>query len=220
MKNLFNENDLQRIREAVAAAEGRTSGEIVPYVAERSGQYDVAVWRGAALLAVLAMAAAVLAHYLYTGWSLAWPFTGWGTALITLLGGIIGALLVWQIAALRRWLAGPSLLDRTVHQRAMEAFLEEEVFATRERTGILLFLSLFEQRIEVLGDSGINQLVTADDWADVVLLVRDGIRSGRVTEGLLEAIDLCGHLLERKGVELRADDTDELGNELRFRRRS
>ena len=40
---------------------------------------------------------------------------------------------------------------------AMAAFVEEEVFSTRDRTGILLFLSLFEHRVVVLGDSGINQ---------------------------------------------------------------
>ncbi|HET6567138.1 MAG TPA: hypothetical protein VFG50_04175 [Rhodothermales bacterium] len=220
MKNPFKADDLSRIRAAVAEAEGRTSGEIVPYMVERSGRYELAIWRGAVVLAVITLAVVVFAHQFYTGWSIAWPFTGWGAALLALIGGTLGALAAWLVAPLRRWLAGPSLLDRTVHQRALEAFVEEEVFATRERTGILLFISLFEHRIEVLGDSGINELVSADDWADVVLRVREGIRSGRVTEGVLEAIEMCGHLLERKGVELRPDDTDELGNEMRFKKGS
>jgi putative membrane protein len=97
----------------------------------------------------------------------------------------------------------------------MQAFVEEEVFDTRDRTGILLFVSLREHRIEVLGDAGINQQVDPDDWVEVVARIQRGIQNDNLTEGLVEAIEMCGQLLERKGVDLRADDENELTDTVR-----
>ncbi|GIV57483.1 MAG: hypothetical protein KatS3mg042_0396 [Rhodothermaceae bacterium] len=218
MEKLFTEADRERIRQAVAEAEGKTSGEVVPVVMPQSGRYEVAVWRGASLAALLALALEGLVYQVYAGWGLAWLYTGWGTALLTVVAGTLGALLAHVVPPLKRLLTGPRLLDETVHRRAMQAFVEEEVFNTRDRTGILLFISLFERRIEVLGDAGINARVSPDDWVEVVLTIREGIKAGRPADGLVRAIGLCGKLLERKGVERREDDTNELSDALRLRR--
>ncbi len=217
MKTTFTKDDQERIRKAVAEAEGHTSGEIVPYIMPRSAHYEVAVWRGGSMAAAVALLIALLLVRFYEGWGLAWLYTAWGPAFVAVVAGVLGSLLAAYVPALKRFLAGNARLARTVHRRAMQAFVEEEVFATRDRTGILLFVSLFERRIEVLGDTGINALVKPDDWADVVLRVRSGIKDGDPARGLAEAIELCGKLLERKGVEIRPDDTNELTDRLRFR---
>ena len=218
MKELFTEAERQRIREAVGQAEGRTSGEIVPYVVPRSSRYDVAVWRGASLAALLALGAALAVMQIYDGWGLSWLYASWGIALLALVAGTAGAVAVAVVPPLRRALAGPFVLDRRVHQRAMQAFVEEEVFNTRDRTGILIFISLFEHRIEVFGDAGINQNVSPDEWTDVVLRIREGIRSGHFADGLVDAIGMCGELLERGGVTIRPDDVNELPDDIRIRR--
>lgn len=216
MHNLFNETDRQRIAEAVAAAEGRTSGEIVPYVVEASDRYEVAAWRGAALTGLVASAAVLTVLQIYEGWGLGWLHMAWGTLLVVLGAGLLGGLLAAYVPPLKRLLAGQTTMARHVHQRALQAFVEEEVFSTRDRTGILLFISLLEHRIEVVGDAGINARVEADEWVEVVAEVREGIQKGRPAEGLITAIDHCGRLLERQGVALRTDDTNELPDGLRF----
>src|SRR5690606_1021582 len=157
MERLFTEADRQRIQEAVAAAEQRTAGEIVPYVVDRSDRYEVAMWRGAALAGLVATAVVLVVLQLYRGWGLAWLHDAWGALLVVLLASVAGGLLAMSVPALRRRLAGEEVMARHVHQRALQAFVEEEVFNTRDRTGILLFLSLFEHRIEVMGDAGINR---------------------------------------------------------------
>lgn len=217
MKDLFSQDDRVRIREAVAQAEGRTSGEIVPYIVPQSASYDAAVWRGASLTAILALCVVMLILQLYQGWSLSWLYTSWSLAVLVLAAGTLGAVATAFVGPLKRLFAGNALLDREVHQRAMQAFVEEEVFSTRERTGILLFISLFEHRIEVVGDAGINQKVTADEWTDVVLRIREGIKAGHIADGLVAAIGMCGVLLERGGVEIRPDDINELSDDVRIR---
>jgi putative membrane protein len=208
---LFSQADLDAIQTAVREAEGRTSGEIVPYVVERSDPYQNALWKGAALGALLGPMAA-LAIYRWTDvWG--WPPGLW-IVLPAPLGGAAGYLLA-LIDPVRRWMAGEHILDLRARRRAAVAFLDQEVFRTRDRTGILLFLSLFERRVVLLADSGIHQKVEEGAWEAITGRLAQGIRSGRPAPALIEAIRACGEILERHGVERRADDTDELSDELR-----
>jgi putative membrane protein len=219
MQPLLSDTERERIQAAVQAAEERTAGEIVPFILSRSGGYEVAIWRGAAGAAVLTMGVAMVVMQLYEGWGLSWLYASWGVILLTLLAGTLGAGLVAISSPLQRWLAGRALIEETVHRRAMQAFVEEEVFATRDRTGILIFVSLFEHHIEVLGDAGINQRVQPEAWVSIVEHLRDSIRQGRLADGLVQAIDECGALLEQRGVELRSDDENELSDRVRVLRR-
>ncbi|MEM1041696.1 MAG: hypothetical protein AAGI91_03620 [Bacteroidota bacterium] len=216
MPPTLSDADRDRIRTAVAEAERRTSGEIVPYLVERSGRYEVAVWRGASVAAMGTMFVAILVLQVYDGWGLGWLYASWGLALLASLAGVAGALLA-TVAPVKRALAGEARLARRVHRRASLAFLDEEVFSTRDRTGILLFVSLFEHRIEVLGDAGINEQVSPEEWIEVVDTIRRGIKQGDLAGGLVEAIGLCGQLLEEKGVAIKPDDTDELPDSIRLR---
>lgn len=207
--------DEDRIREAVQRAEERTSGEIVPVVVPRSADYEVATWRGAVGAALLALVCVLFILELYDGWGLGWLHTPRGVVVATLASGSIGALLATYVPPLQRMLAGSDLLDETVHRRALQFFVEEEVFLTRDRTGILIYVSLHEHRIEVLGDTGINDLVRSDDWEEVVGRIREGIRNDELTDGLVDGIDMCGRLLERRGVNVGPDPENQLSNTLR-----
>lgn len=203
--------DLEAIRAAVAEAEQKTSGEIVPYFVEESDAYPSALWKGTALGAFAGALAAEAVFFLVDLWNL----TPLWIAAPTAVGGALGFLLAAYVPAVKRWMAGDGLLDLRTRQRAEMAFLEEEVFHTRDRTGILLFLSLFEHRVIVIGDSGINQQVEQGQWDGIVKTVAAGIRAGRPGEALVEGIRQCGELLERHGVAIQPDDFDELSNELR-----
>ena len=208
--------DLEAIRAAVAEAEQKTSGEIVPYFVEESDAYPSALWKGTALGAFAGALVAEGIYFLGNFWGGLIPL--W-IALPAAAGGGLGFLLTAYVPAVKRWMAGDNLLDLRTRQRAEMAFLEEEVFHTRQRTGILLFLSLFEHRVVVIGDSGINQKVEQKQWDGVVQTVVHGIRDGRPGEALASGIRQCGELLERYGVAIQPDDFDELSNELRRRDR-
>jgi putative membrane protein len=215
MNTLIENLDRDKIADAVQVAENRTAGEIVPYVVPRSDRYEIAVWRGASAFALIAITVALLIVQFYQGWGLGWIFTPWGVALLALIGGTVGALMGAYVPPVQRLLAGSDLLDATVHRAAMQAFLEEEAFSTRDRTGILLFISLQEHRIEVIGDTGINAKVSEDEWVDIVTRIRKGIKNRNLTAGLVDAIRMCGKLLERRGVEIREDDENELSDAVR-----
>ncbi len=132
------------------------------------------------------------------------------------LGAGLGYLLVALSPALRRALTPAELLAARVAQRAAVAFLEEEVFATRERTGILIFVAIFERRVVVLGDAGINARVAQHEWDAIVAEIVAGIKKGTPGAAMVNAIRACGALLARPGIERRADDTDELSDHVRL----
>jgi len=204
--------DHDRIADAVQEAEERTSGEIVPVVIEQCVEPDLAIWRGASVAALGALVVVLAVTELTSSWGMGWLYTPTGVGLVLTLAGTGGALAARFIPPLTRILTGTDRLDLAVHQRAMQAFVEEEVFQTRDRTGILIFVSLMEHRIEVLGDTGINEQVEPDDWTGVVDRIRTGLQNDNLTTGLVDAIGMCGRLLERKGVSIRPDDEDELSN--------
>jgi putative membrane protein len=214
-RSLFNERDLEAIRKATASAETRTSGEIVPYIVERVVERDDARWRGATLGALGAALIAGVVHAVGHYWS---GFGVWWITLPTIVGAGFGYV-VTGIDVIARWLIPEDHLERAVRIRAEAAFLEEEVFATRDRTGVLVFLAIFERRALILADEGIHRSVPKETWGDLVGDLTAGIKAGRAAEALAEAIARCGELLLRYEVERRPDDEDELSDDPRIRER-
>ncbi len=212
-RKYFSQADLDRISAAVRAAEARTSGEIVPYFVLQSDAYFEAAWRAAAVTGGVILLAGILVFLFVDIWL---PLTLFEFMAAALFGSLIVFALVHAIPSLKRLLVGRRLMSHRVHLRAEEAFLSEEVFKTRDRTGILIFVSLLEHRVVVLGDSGINAKVTPDHWNGIVAMVVDGMKHGRPAEGLERAIARCGEILAEHGVRRRSDDTDELSDNLRM----
>lgn len=210
----FTQADLDAIQAAVREAEERTSGEIVPYVVDRSDEYPTAAWKGAALGAILGPFVALALYR----WSSIWGIPAeWWIALPAPLGGAVGYLLS-LLPPVRRWMVGEETLESRTRRRAGVAFLDQEVFNTRERTGILLFVSLFERRVVLLADSGIDEKVEEGKWEEITQRLAGEIRRGRPGPAMVEAIRACGELLARHAVERRADDRNELRDELRRER--
>lgn len=210
----FTQADLDAIRAAVGEAEKRTSGEIVPYVVDQSDEYLSATWKGAALGAILGPLVALAIHR----WSSIWGIpVDWWIALPAPVGGALGYLLS-LLPPIRRWMVGEEILEERSRRRAAVAFLEQEVFRTVNRTGILLFVSLFERRVVLLADSGIHQKVEQGQWDDITRRLAGEIRRGRTGPAMVEAILACGELLERHKVDVLPEDRDELSNELRRER--
>lgn len=212
--NLFPKEEQEKIAEAVHAAERVTSGEIVPFVVGQSDSYETAEWRAGTIFGLLAFLAAALLPYATGEWA---RFDAPAVAAATLLTGGGAMLAVRLIPAVKRLFAGSHLMTRRVEERAAEAFIGEEVFATEGRTGILIFLSMLERRVLIMGDAGIHSKVRQDDWHEIIALVVKAIRAGRPADGLVEAIRRCGNLLAAHGVARTAGDTDELSDGLRIR---
>lgn len=212
-ESLFTAEDRARLAAAVDAAERATSGEIVPYIVGQSDAYPEAPWRAGTLLGALVL----LTLTIVTVASKAWlPYGLLEATVLTACACALGAVLVTFFAPLRRLALSPSTMTERVNERAAMAFLSEEVFTTRDRSGILIFLSLFERRVRVMADSGISKVVKQEEWDGIVALIVRGMKEGTAAAALEEAIARCGALLTERGMLIREDDTNELDDGVRF----
>jgi len=208
---------MQRIKDAVATAESKISGEIVPVIVERSGRYMIASYKGSVIGAAFAFVLMILLdRYVFTSGSNALFYDPVFIFLVVIIGGIIGAVAPRLSDSLKRFLIGKGYLANATRQRAENAFLEEEVFNTKFRTGIMIFISFFEHHVIVMADKGISKLVEQKQWDRIVSDLIAKIRTGNIVEGLEIAIRHCGDILLEKGFVKSDDDINELRDDLRI----
>jgi len=216
-KQRFSSADLQRINAAVKEAEDKISGEIVPVIVERSGYYTIANYKAGMLSAALTfILMIVLDRYVITDASYTLFYDPVFIFFVVVVGGLVGGLLPNVIPALKRPLISQQQLDHSTQMRAQNAFLQEEVFNTRQRTGIMIFISFFEHEVIVMADKGISKVVDQQEWDKMVSLLVTDIRQDKIVEGLERAINRCGEVLLEKGFVKTADDINELGDDLRI----
>ena len=216
IKKKFTDSDLQRIKAAVKTAEENISGEIVPVIVDRSGRYIIAKYKGSLIGASLAfMMMIVLDRYIISNASNTLFYDPVFIFFVVILGGIVGAVIPFFSEGFERLLLSQVYMDQTTRRRAENAFLEEEVFNTRQRTGIMIFISFFEHEVMVMADKGISNLVEQKQWDMIVADLVAQIRAGKIIEGLEAGIKQCGDLLLEKGFKKTADDTNELSDDLR-----
>jgi putative membrane protein len=199
---LFSDSERERIASAISDAESRTRGEIVAVVAAESDSYIFIGLTWAAMAALFAPLPLLLATV--------WPFEY--IYIAQLLTFLVLALLV-QWRPLRLAIVPGPVKRAYAHRKAMEQFLAQNLHTTRDRTGVLIFVSIAEHYAEVIADEGIYRKAPRDCWNDIVRHLTGHIGSGDATTGFLLAIDACGRLLAEHFPRGRRD-SNELPNHL------
>ncbi|MEK9139724.1 MAG: TPM domain-containing protein [Nitrospirota bacterium] len=202
----------ERIRLAVHAAEQYTNAEIVPMLVSRSGLYRDAQHRAGLILALSTLTILLSTEILWLPWGWHASNAGW-LVLVTILAYGAG---VWLGARdpLIRLLTPTDRMRHKVRLRAERAFAQHAVSQTRERTGVLIMVSLLEHQIYVLADQPLFQRVPVEQWSRVVEAAVDRLKTGDVVGGLCQSIQTCGVLLAEVCPGRPGDNPDELPNEL------
>ena len=204
VEKFFSTEENERIRQAVVAAEQRTSGEIVPMIVGASARYTEAELGG---VVVGLIAGTVTGLFWADPWAalhmqLAWPLVGAG------LGFILS-----RIPGIKRCLIPKRRIAEAVHGRSLAAFTAHGLHYTRAHTGILILASLLERRVQVLADRGINEKVQPGAWDEVVQILTSGLRSKEACAAFCAAIERCGDILAAHFPRA-PDDRDELEDKL------
>ena len=208
---LIPESDRERIRAAVAAVELKTSGEVVPLITESSDDYAAAGWRASVAFGLIG--AAVLTFLLgpvrvwggLSVWDL-WIFPAAFVAFAALAGGLVTLFPILKSPFITR-----AEKNNAIGRATLSEFMLNGLGKTRDRTGILIYISLLEHRVQVFADEGINAKVDPGTWEEVVATIVAGIKARRATDALIEALQYCGEILA-KHAPPRPDDTNELKN--------
>lgn len=184
--SFISSEEAERISEAITKAERTTSGEIVAVVADQSSRYEHIPIMWAALFALI----------------VPWPliyFTWMKVQIIFLIQLVVFIallLLTWH-PRVRMALIPKTILNANTRRRAAEQFLSQNLHTTTGRTGVLVFVSVAEQRVEIIADSGIDARVPAGTWQRIVDDFTDQISAGNTVGGFVNAIEQIGaHLSE------------------------
>lgn len=213
LRKKFSESDLQRIKAAVHNAELKISGEIVPVIVERSGVYAIASYRAALFSAVLAFSFVVVFDRYVPSLAIYDPLT---IFIFVLAVGLLGGLCAHYVDAIKRFMLTQQHLDKATRLKAESSFLQEEVFNTHQRTGIMIFLSFFEHEVIVMADKGIGKVVPQKEWDKMVQDLIGKIKLGKTVDGLEACIRRCGEILLENGFITSQDDKNELKDDLRI----
>ena len=110
----------------------------------------------------------------------------------------------------RRVLTPPPLKRERVRARAREQFIGKNLQATRERTGVLIYVSMREHMAELMADEGIAGSVEPQVWDQAMAALTAGLRRGAPAEGFAAAIGLCADVLAERFPARPGDNPDEL----------
>jgi len=212
-KYIFTDIEKKVVKEAVQELEKESCGEIVPYFTQSSDDYTEASWYLATILGVIVLVSMAALSYL---WVLPLRLTPFEVSIFGLFAMILGYVLPLLIPSLKRLIIPSSIMYERSLTRARDAFLREGVFDTEERVGVLIYVSMLEHQVLVLGDKGINEKVSQSDWDEVVKEVVKGIKSNNIGNGIVNAIEKCKSLLLSHGFVRKSNDYNELDDDLRI----
>ena len=212
---MLSREDHLQIAEAVAAAENKTSGEIRCVMADKRDLMQLAFVSAAAALVLPGVA--LLFGFrpgdlmLPTGgWTVIDPRPEQGLMIYVALQALLfAAALGIGLSPLLRLLTPPALRARITRRAAEAQFVALGLTHTRDRTGVLLYVSLVERRAEVLADIGIYEKAPAQVWDEVVNLLVEGVKHGRAADGFVGAVTKTGEILSAY-LPRKDDDSNEL----------
>lgn len=218
----ITEADHKAVSAAVAAAEGKSAGEIVTIIAAESNSFhDVAVlW--SALVAFLSLTVLALFPDFYLPlvdralgrWASEWSAQHILALALTLATAKFLAMWLLQLwRPLRMALVPAALKSARVRDRAVRYFKVGAERRTHGRTGILIYLSLAEHRAEIVADAAIASKVAPEVWGDAMAALIAEIRAGRAGAGMVAAVEQVGNVLAQHFPRAH-DDRNELPDRL------
>jgi putative membrane protein len=215
MRNLaskfLSDADKSTIEQCVQEVEKRTSGEIVPMVVSASYHYPMSNMIGGLILALVISVGLTLAYGIVNLWRGFSAMELWIFPAVFAVAFLIFHELIKRVPVLKRIFITKAEIAEEVEEAALTSFYRSGLNNTRDRTGILIFISVFERMAYVLADEGINAKVDTAVWQEVVNLVVEGIKQRRQADGICRAVQRCGQLIQEH-FPIKSDDTDELDN--------
>lgn len=199
----LNSTESLTVNQRIVDIERRTGVLIATAIVPRSDAYVELPWKAFALGASLAAFVTVLFDLGAAGWG-ASRTALWHAMAILGAGAACALAAVW-VPAWARLFLHPSRRDVEVRQYAQALFLTRELFATPRRTGLLILVSRFERKIQILPDTGFADRVSTAEWRAVVNRMTPAMRGGHPAKALHEGLAAVDELLARKGFAAPVD---------------
>lgn len=99
-------------------------------------------------------------------------------------------------------------------EEAVDAFARLRVWDTAANNGVLIYLLLADQRIEIVADRGLHGWVSEEQWRGVCQLMEERLRAGEHADAVVAGVEAVGDLLAAHFPrDPGSVDVDELPNQ-------
>ncbi len=216
----LSDKDLEKINNSVKEAEKSTSGEITTAMIKESSDYAYYELAFSVLVGGIYFVIILLLSSNIEQWfkSLFWNYNPSYLLIFTgfSLFSIIGlTYLITNIPAIDRLIIPKKVMEQKVHNRAVRHFIEAGTCYTKDRTGILIFISEMERKVLLLADKGINDKIGQESWDSIVTDIVKGIKDDNVVDAISTSIKRCGEILSKE-FPIAEDDKNELSDDIQI----
>jgi len=202
---LLDSKAKEEVVRVVRELEAKTSAEIVVTVRAVSGHYRHTDWLVGSLFAFAALCV-FLFHPA--------PFDDDVVPFEVLFAFALGAFVSVYVAPLRRALTSRRLMESDVKRAARAAFVDLGVSRTSGRTGLLVYVSTFERRVEIVADIGLDAASLGGALGEARRSLEAALGASSPLEALVAGLRALGAALADK-LPRAADDVNELPDEVR-----
>jgi putative membrane protein len=205
-KKFLSETEKNSVMSAVSQLEQKTTGELVPMIVSTSGNYGEYNIIGAF---AFSLPLSVCAAYLIN-----WYQYGTGDTLMLFLMMFLPLLIMFflilnYMPCLKRLFIPKHVMEEEVRETAASAFFTHGLHNTKNASGVLLYISVFERRVWIMADSGINSKLPEGTWDSIVADIIKGLKQKRNGEVIVTAINRIGEQLI-SNFPADGDSTNEL----------
>ena len=215
VENYLSKISQEKISNAVTEAEKKINAEIVPVFMMSCDGYTEAGLRGAILGAATTSLSILVYDHLMGWYQLFLLRNDWLFVASIALGGLLGYILFGEISLLKRFMLSKQKMKQRSTAMAERVFGEYKLVETQSRTGILIFVSLFERKIEIIPDKGLKDKIADDEWQKVIDEMVPALKRKAFDDAFLSSIAKVTEILLAYKMEREGDSPNELPDHLR-----
>ena len=192
--HLLTAEDQTALAARIAALETRTDAEVVCAVARESGRYDRAESLCGLLFALLGFLTLGKLQAL-DAWQGGVSFSLGLQSVVLVAGFVVGSVLASYWHGLRRLFTSSAEMAAEAHRAAHLVFSRHGVGGTRHRGGLLIYLSLFERRLEILPDHALREGLRPESCAAIRDAILAELGEKPLSAAILAGLEKAGPLL-------------------------
>lgn len=175
----------QKIEKAILEMEKTTSSELVAVVTQKSGDY----------LYISLLITSLVSLFIPFGLLFFAPDMEAKTIFEVQLLGFMLLLLLFNVPKVLFYLLPKSVFVKAAKLKAYETFRILGLQKTSNYQAVMIFVSLYEQYIEIVADSAISAKIDNALWQKTIDTFVENVKNDKFEEGYLQAICEIGALL-------------------------
>ena len=191
MKNaqkILSPAELDSLQARIARLETSTEAEVICAVATESGRYD----RAESMCGLTVALSALISAEKFIGmgtWAQSTGLSLGAQALTIVLGFVAGSVLASYWHGLRRLFTSDREIDAEVRRSVQLVYSQRGVGETRQCGGVLIYVSLFERRLEIRCDRALTAKLPPSTLTAIRDAVLPRLKAGDLAAGLLAGLD-------------------------------